>query len=349
MRQIILVSSIIIFIASCSSLNYRGDDATYDLDDSSGQQGEDITSSNPLSGGALTGERYRVLISTDIGGSDEDDDQSMVHYLLYSDLFDTEGIISSPPHDGRMQDIIEVIDVYAQDYQNLKKHSETFPEPNDLKSVVKQGAIEAAPEQGYSRSTEGSDWIIQCAKRDDPRPLYVLVWGSVTDVAQALHDDPSIKEKIRVHFIASWNREQDPYAFRYIDQHHQDLWMIRNETTFRGWYMGGEQSGDLGNESFIDQHIAGHGALGDYFAPLKDGSIKMGDTPTVAYLLRGNPAEPSEPHWGGRFRKVEGRPHWWTDIQNPALTVNGRSGAITVARWREAYLRDFQKRMDWCK
>jgi hypothetical protein len=175
------------------------------------------------------------------------------------------------------------------------------------------------------------------------------VWGSITDVAQALHDDPSIKEKIRVHFIASWNREQDPYAFRYIDQHHQDLWMIRNETTFRGWYMGGEQSGDLGNESFIDQHIAGHGALGDYFAPLKDGSIKMGDTPTVAYLLRGNPAEPSEPHWGGRFRKVEGRPHWWTDIQNPALTVNGRSGAMTVARWREAYLRDFQKRMDWCK
>ena len=125
--------------------------------------------------------------------------------------------------------------------------------------------------------------------------------------------------------------------------------MIRNETTFRGWYMGGEQSADLGNESFINQHIAGHGALGDYFAPLKDGSIKMGDTPTVAYLLRGNPAEPTESHWGGRFRKVEGRPYWWTDIQNPALTVNGRSGAMTVARWREAYLRDFQKRMDWCK
>ena len=34
-------------------------------------------------GGALAGNRYRVIISTDIGGGDEDDIQSMVHYLLY--------------------------------------------------------------------------------------------------------------------------------------------------------------------------------------------------------------------------------------------------------------------------
>ncbi|MBD3375545.1 DUF1593 domain-containing protein, partial [candidate division KSB1 bacterium] len=45
---------------------------------------------------ALSGERFRVLVSTDIGGSDPDDFQSMIHYLLYADLFDTEGLISSP-------------------------------------------------------------------------------------------------------------------------------------------------------------------------------------------------------------------------------------------------------------
>lgn len=50
----------------------------------------------PLKGGALTGERYRVIVSTDIGGSDPDDYQSIVHYLLYSDIFDTEGLLSSP-------------------------------------------------------------------------------------------------------------------------------------------------------------------------------------------------------------------------------------------------------------
>ncbi len=31
--------------------------------------------------GALAGDRYRILISTDIGGSDPDDFQSMIHFL----------------------------------------------------------------------------------------------------------------------------------------------------------------------------------------------------------------------------------------------------------------------------
>ena len=41
--------------------------------------------------GALNDERYRVIISSDIGGDDEDDIQSFIHYLVYSDRFDTEG------------------------------------------------------------------------------------------------------------------------------------------------------------------------------------------------------------------------------------------------------------------
>ena len=35
--------------------------------------------------GALAGHRYRVLVSTDIGGTDPDDFQSMVHLLVYAD------------------------------------------------------------------------------------------------------------------------------------------------------------------------------------------------------------------------------------------------------------------------
>ena len=66
--------------------------------------------------GAINGDRYRVIISTDIGGGDEDDIQSMIHYLVYSDLFDTEGLISSPPKQGRIKDIFKAIDVYAKDY-----------------------------------------------------------------------------------------------------------------------------------------------------------------------------------------------------------------------------------------
>ena len=41
-------------------------------------------------------QRYRVVVSTDVGGSDPDDFQSLVHLLLYADTLDIEGLISSP-------------------------------------------------------------------------------------------------------------------------------------------------------------------------------------------------------------------------------------------------------------
>ena len=37
----------------------------------------------------------RVLISTDIGGTDPDDNQSMAHLLMYTGCFDLEGLVSS--------------------------------------------------------------------------------------------------------------------------------------------------------------------------------------------------------------------------------------------------------------
>lgn len=307
------------------------------------------TAANSPCGGALAGNRYRVIISTDIGGGDEDDIQSMVHYLLYSDLFNTEGVISSPPGKGRRKDILEVIDKYEKDYPNLKTYSDKYPTPDYLRSIAKQGATNPAPEKGHSSPTEGSKWIIHCAKKEDPRSLYVLVWGSITDVAQALRDEPGIKGKIRVYFIASWNQKQDQNAFRYIDKNHADLWLVHNNSTFRGWYIGGNQKGELGNSSFVDNHVKDHGALGKYFVPLKGGRIKMGDTPSYAFLLRGMPDDPTKDSWGGRFVRKKDRPNWWVDDPNQALAERGHLGAKTVNKWRRKYLRDWQKRMDRCK
>ena len=303
-------------------------------------------------GGALAGERLRVLVSSDIGGSDADDIQSLIHFLMYADRFDVEGLVSSPPHLGRKEDILKVIDAYAQDYPRLRARSGTFPPPDTLRAVTRQGAIDSAPKEGWSQPTEGSRWIIERATAEERRPLHVLVWGSITDVAQAVHDDPGIKKRIRVHFIASWNRLQDPHAFAYLDQNHPDLWMIQDESSFRGWFTGGKQDGDLGNRQFVREHIEGKGALGRMFGQLKAahaevGEIKMGDTPTVARLLRGNPADPGQPSWGGRFVPHPERPQWWVDDRDPKLQEGRYPGARTVNSWREEYLRDWQQRMRW--
>ena len=262
----------------------------------------------PGAGGALDGVRHRVLVSTDIGGTDPDDQQSMVHLLLYADVFDLEGLVSSPYGPGRKSHILEVIDRYERDYPSLRRHSDRYPTPDALRAITKQGETEVAPYAGVRGPTEGSQWIVQRARAADPRPLYVLVWGGLEDLAQALHDAPDILPKLRVHFIGGPNKKWSPDAYQYIVTHHPTLWMIEANATYNGWFVGGDQAGDQGNAGFVQAHVAGRGALGDYFAALLGGAIKMGDTPTVARLLRGAPEDPSQPGWGGRYVRAWARP-----------------------------------------
>lgn len=246
-------------------------------------------------------ERPRVIVSTDIGGTDPDDFQSMIHYLMYADRFETEGLIASPYGGGRKKDILHVIDLYEKDFPQLKAHSAQFPAADELRAVTKQGAIDGAPGKGWSTPTEGSQWIIQCALRNNPQPLWVLVWGGLDDVAQALHDAPEIAPKLRVYWIGGPNKKWSANAYQYVVQHFPDLWMIECNATYRGWFTDTHAKGDLGNKTFYEHYIKGQGALGKDFGNYYKGEIKMGDTPSVAYLLHGDPERPDTPSWGGRF------------------------------------------------
>jgi hypothetical protein len=259
--------------------------------------------------GSLAGHRYRVLVSTDIGGTDPDDFQSLVHFLVYADCFDIEGLVSSPYCPGRKEHILKVIDYYALDYENLRTYSDRYPTPDVLRALTKQGETAMAPYCGVRQSTEGSKWLVQCAQRDDSRPLHVLVWGGIDDLAQALHDSPDILPKLRVYWIGGPNKKWSPDAYKYIAEHHPELWIIESNATYRGWFTGGNQKGQWGNKEFVLQHIAGKGTLGAFFATQLGGTIKMGDTPSVGWLLFGNPADPTQSGWGGKFVRAWERPH----------------------------------------
>lgn len=87
-----------------------------------------VTASPP--GGALDGDMPRVIISSDIGGSDPDDFQSLIHLLFYAEVIDVEGLISSPPGAGRTRDILETIDAYARDFL-FNNHSDLWWIEND--------------------------------------------------------------------------------------------------------------------------------------------------------------------------------------------------------------------------
>lgn len=247
----------------------------------------------------------RILISTDIGGTDPDDNQSMAHFLMYSDRFDTEGLVSSPSYgDGTKQDILTMIDLYEKDLPKLKQHAKGYPTPDALRAVCKQGRHGAAPFKGYTTATEGSDWIIRCARKKNSQPLWVLVWGGLEDVAQALHDAPDIQSKIRVYWIGGPNKKWSVNSYAYIARNFPNLWIIEANGSYNGFFSDKGVPDSLTNRAYYDRYIRGAGHLGDDFKNYYKGSIKMGDTPSLLYVMDSDPANPGKESWGGSFEKM---------------------------------------------
>jgi hypothetical protein len=275
--------------------------------------------------------RPRVVVSTDIGGTDPDDFQSMVHLLLYADRLDIEGLVSSPYGPGRKDHILQVIDCYERDYPKLKTHSPTYPTAAALRAMTKQGETDEATYAGFRRPTEGSEWIVQCARRDDPRPLHVLIWGGIEDLAQSLHDAPDILPRLRVYYIGGPNKKWGPDAYQYILTHHPTLWIIEANATYRGWFTGGNQVGEWGNQEFVAQHVAGRGALGEFFNRQLAGVIKMGDTPSVGWLVHGTASDPTQPGWGGQFVRAWKRPYVRFDRLTTAADQIEQFGILELA------------------
>jgi hypothetical protein len=224
---------------------------------------------------------------------------------MFSDRFDIEGLVSSPSYgNGSTAEILRMIDLYEKDLPKLIRHSSGFTSPEDLRQVTKQGRKGNAPFRGITTSTEGSDWIIRCAKKSDARPLWVLVWGGLEDLAQALHDAPEIQEKIRVYWIGGPNKKWSANAYAYIAANFPKLWMIEVNSSYYGFFSNNQTPDIIQTTDYYDRHIKGAGHLGEDFKSYYDGEIKMGDTPSLLYLMQGNPEEPTGESWGGSFEPI---------------------------------------------
>lgn len=275
--------------------------------------------------------KTRILISSDIGGTDPDDNQSVIHLLMYANLFHIEGLVASPYGNGRKENFLEMIDLYEKDLSKLKKYSDGFPEPDSLRAICKQGAIANAPFKGYDKPTEGSEWIIECAKKESDQPLWVLVWGGIEDLAQALHDAPEIKKNIKVYYIGGPNKKWCTNAYAYIAENHPDLWMIESNSTYRGWIIDTESPEKIKSEAYYNNFIQGHGAMGKDFKNYYNGSIKMGDSPSLAYLMNSNPTDPMGESWGGSFIPITRSSR---SIFERNTTTADTVAAYAIVEWR---------------
>ena len=262
-------------------------------------------------------QRPRVLISTDIGGTDPDDNQSIIHLMMYSDLFKLEGLVSSPSFgNGSKQELLRMIALYEQDYPILRRHNPRLLPPDSLRTLSKQGRRGLMPLKGYAEPTEGSQWIIRQARRESDGPLWVLVWGTLEDVAQALHDAPDIAPRIRVYYIGGPNKKWGVNSYAYIARNFPDLWMIENNASYRGFitdndkmelieqYEGLEQDANRYGTGYYDHAIKGRGAMGRDFINYYKGIVKMGDTPSLLYMMHGDPNDPTAESWGGQFTPI---------------------------------------------
>ena len=260
----------------------------------------------------------RIIVSTDIGGTDSDDNQSMVHLMMYSDLFQIEGLVSSPSFgSGSKEEMLRMIDLYEADYPELAKKNKALASPAALRKVCKQGRRGLMPLKGYDKPTEGSEWIVKCARRRVSQPLWVLVWGTLEDVAQALHDAPDIVSKIRVYWIGGPNKKWGANSYAYIAKNFPELWMIENNSTYRGFitdnkkmelieeFEGTVTKKDRYGTDFYELAMKGRGKMGQDFGKYYKGIVKMGDTPSLLYLMNnGQPENPKGNSWGGSFSPI---------------------------------------------
>ncbi|KAH8895350.1 DUF1593-domain-containing protein [Thozetella sp. PMI_491] len=179
----------------------------------------------------------RVLILSDIS-NEPDDAESLVRYLLYSNQFQTEGLIAVTSTWMRNkvcpQDMHKIVDAYAGAVGNLNHHAHPdfqYPSAEYLKSIIKSGPpvwklrlYQSSPcllmrRQVYGFGavgadiplSEGGELLLARILAPDPAPLWVLVWGGTNVLAQVLlkiqttyspEEGAKLRAKLRVYTIS---------------------------------------------------------------------------------------------------------------------------------------------------
>lgn len=96
-----------------------------------------------ISNSGYSADKFRVVILTD---QTHDDGNSLIRYLYYSHLFDTEAIIVTPQlpdytfdDPGPWKKAQGIIEAYKKEYHQLKKHQRDLITPDQLRTVTKKG------------------------------------------------------------------------------------------------------------------------------------------------------------------------------------------------------------------
>jgi purine nucleosidase len=169
--------------------------------------------------------KIRLIINTD--AKNEADDQFAIVHALLTPRFNVKGIIGA--HFGTIRTNTSMQESYDEVIKVL--------DLMDLKDEVPvyKGAVKAMPDEETPILSEGADFIIQEAMKDDPTPLYVGFMGPITDLAAAYMKEPAIADKLTALWIGggSWpegefefNLMNDIHAANIVFKSNIPLWVI---------------------------------------------------------------------------------------------------------------------------
>ena len=307
----------------------------------------------------VSAENTRLIVTTDIGGADPDDTQSMVHLFTLLDRIDLEGFIYQYAwvafNEGdEVTPVESVLSGYEKVYSNLRVHSKGFPTVDYLRGIIRYGQREAAMAGvGEGKDTPGSEMIIQIVDKDDPRPVWISAWSGMNTLAQALWKVKNTRSEEEVRKFISKIRVYDILgqddAGAWMVKEFPELIYIRNKEVY-GWPP---------SDKWYKENIQNIGEFGRCF-PNRIWATE-GDSPAFLYAVNNGlnfPEHPDWGGWGGRFNteKVAGiRSMDWVVRSNldetqydPYLMIgSSEEGAEAIRRWGDDINNDFAARMLW--
>ncbi len=301
----------------------------------------------------------RLIVSTDIGGSDPDDQESLVHLLTSLDQVELEGLIFQhawvPINEGDEIKVVDnVLSAYGKAWNNLIVHSNGFPKEEKIRERLRYGQrIAGMKGVGEGMDTPGSDYIIKVVDSLDERPVWIAAWSGLNTLAQALWKIKATRSPDEVAEFVSKLRVYDVLgqddAGAWIVTNFPDLLDIRNKEIY-GWGP---------DDNWIKDNVQNRGVLGSVYPDRIWAS--EGDSPSYMYVLENGLNFPEHVDWGGWGGRFDLRPvanvrsmDWVKrngldeTIYDPYYMVSSsEEGCGAINRWRTDILNDFAARMQW--
>jgi Protein of unknown function (DUF1593) len=329
----------------------------------------------------------RVVILTDMG-NEPDDQMSFVRLLLYANEMDFEALVATTStwqkNKVQPETMKKIVAAYGEVRANLLKHATGWPEAAALDALVLSGQMAyGMAAVGPGKMSAGAEAIIRAADKNDPRPLWISVWGGANTLAQALQHVKATRvpaevdkliAKLRVYTISDqddagpWIRREFP-NLHYVGKPSSPDSSEYASATWTGisgdlYYQNGQGAdGSTVTNEWLETNIRAKGPLGKLYPHFA--FIMEGDTPAFLFLTNNglhSYRSPSWGGWGGRYiwRQAYGetRPMWTqggdmfprVTSRDSVVGTDGKtynSDQATIWRWRTAFQHEFAARMDW--